>query len=274
MKEYKGKISVIVPAFNEEQHITDNVKEIISVLNEAANDYEVVIVDDGSGDQTYKKALEACDHLFNVQVVRSASNLGKGNALRYGFQFVDGDLVAFLDADLDLPPIQLLTLFNFLIDNEADVAIGSKRHPNSILKYPATRRFISNVYYYLIKILFRLPVRDTQTGIKLFKYKVLQDVFPKIFVRKYAFDLELLSIAHRYGYKIVEAPIVLNYQRGNRIKIKDIREILIDTARIFYRMYLKRDYDKRTYEKSLKENQTAEQKQPISTDAEREKVKQ
>lgn len=272
MKEYKGKISVIVPAFNEEQHITDNVKEIIKVLDEAADDYEIIIVDDGSRDETYENALAACSHLFHVQVVKSDSNLGKGNALKYGFQFVDGDLVAFLDADLDLPPIQILTLFNFLVENEADIAIGSKRHPNSMLEYPSTRKLMSNAYFYMIKILFRLPIRDTQTGIKLFKHEVLQDVFPRMFVRKYAFDLELLAIANRLGYEIVEAPVLLNYQRGSRMRIKDITDFLIDTGRIFYRMYLKHDYDKRRDRKTVKKQVPANEEHSKITETEKTKV--
>ena len=255
MREYKGKVSVIVPAYNEERHITDNVKEIIKVLDEVADDYEIIIVDDGSPDETYEKALEACGHLFHVHVVRSDSNLGKGNALKFGFQYVDGDLVAFIDADLDLPPIQILTLFNFLKENNADVAIGSKRHPASKLHYPPTRKLMSNVYYYLIKILFRLPLRDTQTGIKLFKFKVLEDVFPKVLAKKYAFDLELLANAHRLGYKIIEAPIILNFQRQSRIRIRDIRDILLDTAAIFYRMHIVHYYDKRKANQKIKKAQ-------------------
>ena len=208
-----------------------------------------------------------------MQVVRSDSNLGKGNALKFGFQYVDGDLVAFLDADLDLPPIQILTLFNFLTENEADIAIGSKRHPNSMLDYPATRKLMSNVYFYLIKILFRLPIRDTQTGIKLFKYKVLQDVFPRMFVRKYASDLELLAIANRLGYEIVEAPVLLNYQRGSRLRIKDITDFLIDTGRIFYRMYLKHDYDKRRVRKIVKKKILTNEEDSRVISTEKAKVK-
>ena len=255
MREYKGKVSVIVPAYNEEQHIADNVKEIIKVLDEVADDYEIIIVDDGSHDETYEKALEACSHLFHVHVVRSDSNLGKGNALKYGFQHVDGDLVAFLDADLDLPPIHILTLFNFLIENEADVAIGSKRHPASKLDYPSTRKLMSNIYYYLIKILFRLPIKDTQTGIKLFKYEVLENVFPKVLAKKYAFDLELLANAHRLGYQIVEAPVILNYQRGSRIRLHDIMVIMQDTFAIFYRMHILHYYDKRKANQKIKKSQ-------------------
>lgn len=257
MKEYNGKISVIIPAFNEEQNIVLNIKEILDVLDEAAKDYEVVIVDDGSHDQTYENALDTCGHLNHVQVVQSHKNIGKGSALKYGFEFVSGDLVAFLDADLDLHPIHILTLFNFLQENDADVAIGSKRHPLSKLDYPTSRTLMSNVYYYLIKALFRLPIKDTQTGVKLFKYKVLKDVFPKVLAKKYAFDLELLANAHRLGYKIVEAPIVLNYQRQSRIKLNDIFVILKDTFAIFYRMHILHYYDKiRTGKNSNKRNKS------------------
>ncbi len=255
MREYEGKISVIVPAYNEAHHIVDNVKHVIRILDDAARDFEILIVDDGSKDQTYNKALEACRHLSHVNVVRAQSNNGKGSALKYGFEFVTGDFVAFLDADLDLSPIQILTLFNFLKENNADVAIGSKRHPNSKLDYPPTRKLMSNVYYYLIKILFRLPLRDTQTGIKLFKFKVLEDVFPKVLAKKYAFDLELLANAHRLGYKIVEAPIILNFQRQSRIRIGDIRDLLLDTAAIFYRMHIVHYYDKRKANQKIKKAQ-------------------
>lgn len=233
---------------------------MIDILDEMAADYEIVIIDDGSKDETFKKALETCKHLGHVQVVKCPANIGKGAALKYGFQFVSGSLVAFLDADLDLNPIHILTLFNFLQENNADVAIGSKRHSYSRLDYPPTRKLMSNVYYYLIKTLFRLPIKDTQTGVKLFKYKVLEDVFPKVMAKKYAYDLELLANAHRLGYQIVEAPIILNYQRGSRIRLSDIRAIMQDTAAIFYRMHILHYYDKRRANLKLKAQNQEETK--------------
>ena len=208
-----------------------------------ANYYEIIIVDDGSHDKTFENALGACNHLDHVQVISCPKNLGKGAALKYGFEYVTGDLVAFLDADLDLSPIHILTLYHFLIENDVDIAIGSKRHPNSKLDYPASRKIMSNIYFYIVKTLFRLPVRDTQTGIKLFKYKTLENLFPRVLAKKFAFDLELLANAHRLGYKIVEAPIVLNYQRQNRIRLSDVKVIMQDTAAIFYRMYIIKYYD-------------------------------
>ncbi|MFC1753737.1 hypothetical protein ACFL96_10160 [Thermoproteota archaeon] len=130
------------------------------------------------------------------------------------------------------------------LDN-ADVVIGSKRHPNSILDYPLQRKIISSVYFFLIKLMFGLPIQDTQTGLKLFKSEVLRKVFPKIVVRAFAYDLEILVNAHRLGYKIAEAPVRINSQRKfSRIRIRDIVDTWIDTMAIFYRMYILKYYDK------------------------------
>jgi glycosyltransferase involved in cell wall biosynthesis len=245
MKTYQGKISVIVPAYNEGSHIYDSLSETIETLDKLARDYEIVVVDDGSTDNTHAEAARASVNLDHIKIVRHEPNHGKGEALRYGFRFVSGDLVAFLDADLDLHPHQLQTLYEYLQDNDADVVIGSKRHPRSIVDYPPNRRLMSNIYYILVKTLFGLPVRDTQTGIKMFKIEVLKRVFPRIVVKRYAFDLEMLVNAHRLGYKIIEAPITLDFRRDfGRIKYRDARDIWIDTMAIFYRTYILRYYDK------------------------------
>lgn len=128
---------------------------------------------------------------------------------------------------------------------KADVVIGSKKHPESELDYPRQRKFISNIYFLLIKILFSLPIKDTQTGLKLFKHEVLKRVFPKVLVKRYAFDLELLVNIHHSGYKIVEAPVTLNYQRRmGRIRLKDLYHTGMDTLAIFYRMHILRHYDR------------------------------
>ena len=130
-------------------------------------------------------------------------------------------------------------------ENQADVVIGSKRHPESKLDYPTQRKIISSIYFLLIKLLFNLPIKDTQTGLKLFKHKVLERVFPKVLVKRYAFDLELLVNIHHLGYKIIEAPITLNYQRiMGRIRLKDLYYTGIDTLAIFYRLYFLRYYNK------------------------------
>jgi dolichol-phosphate mannosyltransferase len=188
--DFPGKISVIMPAFNEEQVIHRSIQETANTLT--SYDYEIIVVDDGSSDGTYSEAQHVTLGNSRVHAVRCEHNGGKGHALRYGFDYCSGDLVAFLDADLDLHPRQLQSLYRVMRGTDADVVIGSKRHPESRLDYPWHRKIISTVYFGLVKTLFGLSIHDTQTGIKLFRHAVLAKAFPRIQTMGYAYDLELL----------------------------------------------------------------------------------
>lgn len=241
------KLSVIMPAYNETEHIVRNLIVTVDTLSKAGYDFEVIVVDDGSPDKTYLEAAKLLSsHPELVRVIHCSVNQGKGNALMCGSRFARGDIVAFLDADMDLHPAQLSTFFAIMRDDCADVVIGSKMHPLSDVNYPWGRRLISIVYYGLIRLLFGLPVKDTQTGIKVFKREVLARVFPRILAKRFAFDIEVLANAHRMGYKIVDAPVTLNFKRGTfgRIGTRDIVNTMCDTMAIFYRMYVLRYYDR------------------------------
>ncbi len=241
------KISVVMPAYNEAEHIVKNLLETVEALSAAGHDFEVIVVDDGSPDKTYLEAAKLLSsHPELVRVVHYPVNQGKGNALMWGSRFARGDLVAFLDADMDLHPSQLATFFKILDALKADVVIGSKRHHLSNVNYPMGRRIISAGYYAFIKLMFGLPVKDTQTGIKLFKREVLERVFPRVLAKRFAFDIEVLSVAHRLGYRITDAPVTLEFQRGafGRIRMADIMHIALDTLAIFYRMRILRYYDR------------------------------
>lgn len=242
-----GKISVIMPAYNEARHIVGNLLQVVETLAGFDYDFEVILVDDGSPDKTYLEAAKLLPtHPERIRVVHYDENRGKGNALICGTSFAKGDYVVFLDADMDLHPSQLPGLFGIMDAQNADVVIGSKRHPLSKVNYPAHRHLASWCYYSVIRLLFGLPVKDTQTGIKVFKHSVLARVFPRILVKRFAFDIEVLANAHRLGYKIVDAPVTLEFQRGafGRMKPRDIYSIMIDTAAIFYRMHILRYYDR------------------------------
>ena len=241
-----SKISVIMPAYNEARHIVTNLIEVVDTLSGFEYDFEVILVDDGSPDQTYLEAAKLLStHPELVRVVHYDENRGKGNALICGASFARGDLIVFLDADMDLHPSQLPVLFAIMESADADVVIGSKRHPASVVNYPLKRRIYSMLYYTLIRVLFGLPVKDTQTGLKVFKRKVLDRVFPRVLVKRFAFDIEVLANAHHLGYKIVDAPVTLEFQRGafGRIRAGDIYKIILDTFAIFYRMHILKYYD-------------------------------
>lgn len=220
MAKLSVKLSVLMPAYNEEAIIYENALEAARQICPLADDYELLVIDDGSSDRT-KAEIEGTAH-------------------------ATGDYIAFCDADLDLAPEQLADFIDRMQRENADVVIGSKMHPESKVDYPAIRRVYSWGYYILLLILFRLNVRDTQTGLKLFKAEVIKPVMRQILVKRFAFDIEVLAIINARGYKITSAPIEVVFHRASfgRIGYQDIRNMFVDTLAIFYRLHILHYYDK------------------------------
>jgi dolichol-phosphate mannosyltransferase len=227
------QLSVVIPAYNEERVIIQSLEEACRAL--AGLEFELIVVDDGSQDATNSLVQQAADADPRIRAVRYDLNRGKGHALRYGFDHTRGERVAFLDADLDLHPKLVSELMTVMDETRADVVIGSKLHPQSRVDYPLRRRVLSLGYSYLVRSMFGLPVLDTQTGVKLFRRQVLESILPKVTVDGFAFDLQLLSLAHRHGYQIVAAPVVLTFQRQRlgRIGLGVVWQIWRDTWSVF-----------------------------------------
>jgi glycosyltransferase involved in cell wall biosynthesis len=245
LADYPGLVSVVIPAYNEGHSVRRTIVETVEAMQGIGVKYEVILVDDGSQDGTASLARQAAARLQRVRVVGSEVNLGKGSALARGAYCALGELVLFVDADLEVHPRQIALLLETLEQTNADVVIGSKLHPDSQVDYPRNRRVLSRGYYVLVRVLFRLPVHDTQTGLKLFRREVLLRVIPRLLVKRYAHDLEALVNAHRLGYRIAEAPVVVTRERAfNRIGLGDIFHISLDTAAIWWRTYSLRYYDR------------------------------
>jgi len=248
MKNKKNLVSIIVPAYRQEKTIRGDLQDIESVLKKIRYDYELICVVDGMVDGTFKKVQKFKSK--KLRVVGYRKNHGKGYAIRYGMRKAKGNIVAFIDAGMDLDPNGLSMLLEHFEWYNADIIIGSKRHPVSKINYPWQRRILSFGYQLLVKLLFGLKIRDSQVGMKFFQKKVLQNVLPRLLVKKYAFDIEMLAVAHRLGYKrIFEAPINLEWTEGNSVLSKSLWEtiyhMLIDTAAIFYRLKILHYYDKK-----------------------------
>lgn len=234
------KLSVLIPVYNEAEHICQNLKETASTLGGFCEEFEIVVCDDGSADDSYAEALKASEEDTRIKVVRNPANEGKGFALKTAFQNSSGELVVFLDADLDLHPRLIEELIEKMERTDADVVIGSKFHADSELEYPFHRLVLSHIYAFVLWVLFSLPLRDTQTGLKLYKRKVLEKIFPRIVCRRFAFDVELLANSFLQGYKVVEAPVVIRFRRERRwgrIGLKTLLLTAQDTLAIFYRYY-------------------------------------
>jgi glycosyltransferase involved in cell wall biosynthesis len=227
-------LSVIIPAYNEERNIARCIRETDSAL--AGLEHEIIVVDDGSRDATRMCALQAAAELQGVRVVGYDRNQGKGHALKSGYPFSHGELVAFLDGDLQIHPRQLLGLLEIMQRSRADVVVGCKRHAASQVGYSPFRRLVSAGYLWLTRLFFDLNLSDTQTGIKLFRREVLERVWPRVPIRRYAFDLALLVGAQRFNYRIAEAPVEITpyTDKKNRIGLQAILSTFFETLVIFY----------------------------------------
>lgn len=240
-------ISVIVPCYHQEKTIVSNLKRIEENLKAIDYDFEIIAVVDGTTvDKTYRRAKKIASS--KIKVVGYPRNKGKGYALRYGMARSKGDLIAFIDAGQDLNPIGLRMLLSHFEWYQADIIVGSKWHPVSKLTYPYWRKILSYGYSFLVKILFGLHIRDTQLGMKFFRRKVLEDVLPRLLVKKYAIDIEMLAVANRLGYKrIYEAPVELHWSEIESSLAKNLWkatwEMLWDTLAVFYRLRIRRYYD-------------------------------
>jgi glycosyltransferase involved in cell wall biosynthesis len=241
------QLSVVVPAYREGKRIYQNITRLLDELNKLDATYEVVVVSDGSSDDTVREARRVRSP--RVRVFHYPMNIGKGFALSLGVDQSVGALVTFIDADMELDPAYIAGFIEIMEASECDAVIGSKRHPESKVAYPRFRRFQSWAYQLLVRLLFNLNVRDTQTGLKLFRRQVLQEALPLLAIKRFAFDLELLVVARQLGYcNVCEAPIALDYQFESTVNLGSAWRVLWDTAAIFYRLRIRRYYKRRQRE--------------------------
>jgi glycosyltransferase involved in cell wall biosynthesis len=171
--------------------------------------------------------------------------MGKGHALRVGLAEARGRYVAFMDGDGDIDPEGLRPFLALMDLYHPDIVLGSKRHPLSEVTYPPLRRAMSWSYHKITRLLFRVNVRDTQTGLKLIRRDVLAAVLPQMFEKRYAFDLEFLVVARLMGFaRVFEAPIRLDYRFGSHVDPHAVVRIVADTGAVFYRRYVLNSYSR------------------------------
>jgi glycosyltransferase involved in cell wall biosynthesis len=241
------KFSLIIPVYKQEKIIKDDILAIIKALSTLSVPFEIIPVIDGQLDNSLQEIKKIHDP--RVKAVWYETNHGKGYAVRYGFAHAAGDVIGFLDAGGDLKPTALpLMLAKFIFEN-ADVVIGSKRHPDSKITYPLYRKIFSWVYQKLVKLLFGLDVKDTQVGMKIYKRELLENVLPRLLVKQFAFDIEILAVAYHLGYtKIYEAPVIIDlFSTKSSIKWRGMMRVIFhmvkDTFAVFYRLRLLHYYD-------------------------------
>lgn len=241
-KGKKHKISLIFPIF-EESFVVSDIKNLGAEFAKRNQKWEAICVIDSSLERTTSKLKLA--RLPYVKILSyPLKRLGKGFALCYGFSQSKGDLVFFWEGNFSISSKQLILYLDLIELFQADVVIGSKRHPLSLVYYSPLRRLCSKLYQFFVRLLFGLNLTDTQAGLSLYRRAVLDTVIPKIIIKNWTFDLEILVVAHNFGFKrIIEAPIeIRKHFTGKDLKVSLVYCILRDTLAVFYRKHLLKYY--------------------------------
>ncbi len=233
----KPEISYVLPAFNESKTIELTLARLDIAAAHSAP-YEVVVVDDGSVDDTRLKAWRYAARNEHVRVVGYDRNVGKGFAVKTGFWSSIGEIVVFADSDLDVDLDSVKRYVDAL--GSADIVIGSKWCGDSVVQISVLRMILSKCFNGLVKLLTGLKVSDTQTGIKAIKRESFEQVFKRMSVKRYAFDVELLVVAKLFGLRVSELPVKLKIQ--DRFRARDIWLMILDLLGITYRLRIKKSY--------------------------------
>lgn len=235
-------LSLVTPVYNGAGYIAANVTTIIAALEALDAPFEVIVVCDGSTDESAVHARSVDDP--RLTVLRLDVNGGKGEAVLHGLSHARGRLVGWLDADLDIDPSAIVAAAARFADGTVDAVVGSKRHEGSSVVYPPIRRVYSWGFQQLVRLLFRLNVRDTQVGAKVMRRELIDTVGPLLLVKRFAFDLEVLAVGAEFGFdRVVESPVELHYRfTGTSINWRAVKNMLQDTLAIAYRIHVRHWY--------------------------------
>jgi glycosyltransferase involved in cell wall biosynthesis len=226
------ELSFVIPAYNEEDFIEDTLGAIDATIKGKNLPYEIVVVNDGSSDSTLQKARKYAGRNGHVKVVSYTENAGKGYAVKTGFMEASGNIVIFADGDMEIDLGAVSKYIDAL--KLGDIVIASKKHGDSHVDVPVSRRVLSEFFNALVRILTGVPLKDTQSGLKAMKKSAFVEIFPRLAVKRYAFDVELLAVANLCGLKIVEMPV--NIKLDASFKPTSMCHMFLDLLGIAYRL--------------------------------------
>ncbi|MEW6718507.1 MAG: dolichyl-phosphate beta-glucosyltransferase [Chloroflexota bacterium] len=233
MKDERKAISLLIPAYNEELWIVETIHSLIAFLEQRFDSYEILVIDDGSTDGTTELVAglqqEQPPH-GEILLLKNSRNMGKGYSIRLGVMQSRGEIIVFLDADM---PYALSTIDDFIValNRGCSVVIGSRLLPDSVIyDMPLIRSLVGKSFSFLVQYLLLPGFPDTQCGFKGFTAQAAHDIFRRMSIRDFGFDIELLYIAKKLDYPILAVPVtLLRYRRGSRVHImRDSFKMLFD----------------------------------------------
>lgn len=230
-------LSLVIPAYNEARRLEVSLPGVVAYLRRTELDAELLVVDDGSTDDTIRVARELLRDTRH-RVLTHGENRGKGFSVRQGVLEAHGRWVLMTDADLSTPIEEYETLASAARDNDADVVIGSRALPDSKVEVRQNplRQAMGKTFSILMRTMTGLPFRDTQCGFKLMDRKRVEPIFRKMVVDRFAFDVELLYLSHRFGLRTLEVPVIWRNVEASRVNmLADSLNMLLDVGRIRWR---------------------------------------
>jgi dolichyl-phosphate beta-glucosyltransferase len=226
-------LSIVIPAYNEEARLGPTLEGYLAYCRQSGRKVELIVVDDGSLDRTSVVVNSFATRYPEVRLIRLAENQGKGQAVRSGVVNAQGRRILFADAD-GATPLSEVERLDGALDVGAHVAIGSRALADGTVTVNAKfyRRIIGRVFHGLVELLTVPGVKDTQCGFKLFTGAIAHDLFSRMRLRGFSFDVEVLMMAQRRGYTIAEVPVNWTHQPGSKVNL------VTDSARMLRDLFI------------------------------------
>ena len=232
-------ISVVIAAYNEEKRIGKSLRKIKDYLDAQDFAYEIIVVDDGSTDNTKQVAIGYKSEITNLKIIGYPKNRGKGYALRQGVLASKGGSVLVSDADLSTPIEELSHMLPLISGCEYDVAIGSRAlKPETIIKkQPWWRQGMGKIFNKIVRLLVLEGIKDTQCGFKLFSGEAARNLFINARIDRFAYDVEILALAKKRNYGVLEVPVRWINSPDSKVNpIFDSLQMIFDLVKIRLRI--------------------------------------
>ena len=219
-------VSIIVPTYNEAKRIGPFLTDLLEFAKLNLRNYEIIIVDDGSIDNTLEIVRKIVKKDKNVRVISYRPNRGKGFAVKKGVFVSKGKLILFIDADGSINPWEIPNLLEKL--KNYDVVVGDRGAAESEVKQAKSRKVISMIFNFYVALLFSTRIRDNLCGFKGFKREVARDLFRDLLTERWLFDVELFYKIRKKKYSIYNLPIKWQHKRGSKIRFIDPFKMLFE----------------------------------------------
>lgn len=229
-------LSIVIPAYNEEARLPDTLAQVLAYLDSSRlGDAEVIVVDDGSRDATPALVEEWSRKDARVRLVKNPGNRGKGYSVKHGMLEARNEWVLFSDADLSAPIEEFDKLWAAVEREQAVVAIGSRALNRGLIgvRQSLFRETAGRFFNLVVRLVCGLPFWDTQCGFKLFRRNAAREVFSRLQLERFGFDVEALFIARLKHYKTIEVPVRWNHAEGTKVSMfRDSVDMFLDLLRV------------------------------------------